>query len=307
MMRWIVSSSLRLRTLIAALAVLLLAIGSWQLRSVPLDAVPEFSPLSLQVKTEALGLSASEVEALITVPMEADLLNGVPWLKSIESESVTGLSSIEMFFVPGTDLMQARQMIEERLVQAHALPNVSKPPRMLQPVASAGRIMNVSLTSKTVPLIDMSVQAQWNIVPRLAGVPGVANVSIWGQRDRQLQVLVDPKRLNDANVTLEQIVKTAGEAVWASPLTFLNSSTPGSGGFIDTPNQRLNVRHVFPITSVADFANIPVAGTSLPLHDVADVVEGHPPLIGDAIFKDDPGLLLVVEKYPGFNTIEVTK
>jgi Cu/Ag efflux pump CusA len=306
-MQWIVSSSIRLRTLVAAFAALLLIAGGWQLRSVPLDAVPEFSPLSLQVKTEALGLSASEVEALITVPMEADLLNGVPWLQSIESESVTGLSSIEMFFVPGTDLMKARQMIEERLVQAHALPNVSKPPRMLQPVASAGRIMNVSLTSKTVPLIDMSVQAQWNIVPRLAGVPGVSNVSIWGQRDRQLQVLVDPKRLNDANVTLEQIVKTSGEAVWASPLTFLNSSTPGSGGFIDTPNQRLNIRHVSPILTANEFARIPVHGTAVALSDVANVVESHQPLIGDAVYASGPGLMLVIEKFPDFNTQDVTR
>ena len=95
--------------------------------------------------------------------------------------------------------------------------------------------------------------------------------------------------------------------MWSSPLTYLNSSTPGTGGFIDTPNQRLSVRHVFPITAAEDFANIPVAGTSLALRDVADVVEAHQPLIGDAILKDGPGLLLVVEKYPGFNTVEVTK
>src|SRR5262249_18323380 len=155
----------RLRTMIAAVAVLLLVIGGWQLRTVPLDVVPEFSPLSLHVKTEALGLSAAEVESLITVPMEADLLNGVPWLKSIESESVTGLSSIELFFMPGTDLMQARQMVQERLTQAHALPNVSKPPLLLQPVSSASKIMNIGLSSKTVSLIDISVEAQWNIVP----------------------------------------------------------------------------------------------------------------------------------------------
>ena len=100
---------------------------------------------------------------------------------------------------------------------------------------------------------------------------------------------VDPARLHDNGVTLEQIVKTAGEAVWASPLTYLNSSTPGTGGFIDTPNQRLNVRHVFPITAAADFAKIPVFGTSLALRDVADVVEAHQPLIGDAILKDGAG------------------
>ncbi len=259
MMQWIISSSIGLRSIVAALAVLLLIGGGWQLRTVPLDVVPEFSPLSLRVETEALGLSASEVESLITVPMEADLLNGVPWLKSIESESLTGLSSIELLFVPGTDLMNARQMIQERLAQAHALPNVSQPPRLLQPVSSASRVMNIGLTSKTVSLTDISVQAQWTIAPRLAGVPGVANVSIVGQRDRQLQVLFDPKRLKEAKVTLEQVVKTAGEAVWASPLTYLSSSTPGSGGFIDMPNQRLNIRHISPIVTAKEFARVPGA------------------------------------------------
>jgi Cu/Ag efflux pump CusA len=293
--------------MVVAIAAVLVAGGLWQMRQMPLDVVPEFSPLTLQVRTEALGLSAAEVESLITVPLEADLLIGVPWLKSIDSESITGVSSIDLLFEPGTDLMRARQMVNERMTQARALPNVSTPPTLLQPVATANRIMNIGLSSKSVPLIDMSVQAQWTVVPRLTGVPGVANVSIWGQRNRQVQVLVDPARLHGKDVTLDQIVKTAGEAVWASPLTYLNSSTPGAGGFIDTPNQRLNVRHVFPITAAKDFANIPVVGTSLALSEVADVVEAHQPLIGDAILRDGPGLLLVVEKYPGFNTVKVTQ
>ena len=101
-----------------------------------------------------------------------------------------------MIFAPGTDLMKARQMVQERLTQAHALPNVSSPPVMLQPVSSTSRVMNIGLSSKSVSLIDMSIQARWNIAPRLAGVPGVANVSIWGQRDRQVQVLVDARNLN---------------------------------------------------------------------------------------------------------------
>jgi Cu/Ag efflux pump CusA len=307
MLQWIISSSLRLRTVVMALAAVLLVGGIWHTRNVPLDLVPEFSPLSLEVHTEALGLSASEVESLITVPLEADLLNGVPWLHSIESESITGLSSIEMFFAPGTDLMRARQMVQERLTQAHALPNVSSPPVMLQPVSSASRIMNIGLSSKTVSLIEMSVQARWNIVPRLVGVPGVANVSVWGLHNRQVHVQVDPARLHTRGVTLEQIVKTAGESVWASPLTYLNSSTPGAGGFIDTPNQRLGVRHVSPTSSPESFAKVPVFGTSLPLQDVTQVVEDSQPQIGAAILKDGAGLLLVVEKFPGANTTQVTQ
>ena len=97
-----------------------------------------------------------------------------------------------MLFEPGTDLIHARQMVQERLTQARALPNVSTPPVLLQPVSTASRIMNIGLSSKSVSLIDMSMQAQWTIVPRLIGVPGVANVSIWGQRNRQVQVQVDP-------------------------------------------------------------------------------------------------------------------
>ena len=306
-MRSIVELGLRLRTLIVAFAAVLVAAGAWHLRSVPLDVVPEFSPVKLIVKTEALGLSSTEVEALITVPIEADLLNGVPWLQTIQSESMTGLSSIEMTFAPGTDYMRARQMVQERLTQAHALPNVSRPPTLLQPVSSTARLMNIGLSSKTVSPIDLSVLARWTIAPRLLGVPGVANVAIWGQRDRQLQVMVDPKTMRERGVTLEQVVKTAGEAVWASPLTYLNSSTPGTGGFIDTPNQRLNIRHQAPITTPKEFARVPVHGTSIALGDVATVVEGHQPLIGDALLKDGPGLILVVDKFPGFNTYNVTR
>src|SRR4051794_23942168 len=306
-MEQIILACLRLRVVVVAAGAILVAAGLWQIRQIPLDVVPEFSPLTLQVRTEALGLSAAEVESLITVPLEADLLIGTPWLKSIDSESITGVSTIDLLFEPGTDLMRARQMVNERMTQARALPNVSSPPTLLLPVATANYVMNIGLSSKSVSLIDMSVQAQWTIMPRLTGVPGVANVSIWGQRNRQVQVLVDPARLHGKGVTLDQVIKTAGEAVWSSPLTYLNSSTPGSGGFIDTPNQKMNIRHVFPITTAKDFANIPVTGTSLALHDVADVVESHQPLIGDAVLKDGPGLLLVVEKYPGFNTLEVTK
>ena len=307
MLAWLISSSVRLRTVVLVAAAGLLIFGAAVLKDKPLDAIPEFSPLSLTVKTEALGLSSAEVESLITVPLEADLLNGVPWLQIIQSESMAGLSTIEMIFAPGTDLMKARQMVQERLTQTRALPNVSSPPTMLQPVSSASRVMNIGLSSKTVPLIDLSVQARWNIAPRLAGVPGVANVSIWGQRERQVQLHVDARNLQNKGIKLDQVVKTAGEAVWSSPLTYLNSSTPGTGGFIETPNQRLNVRHQLPINTAQTFAKVAVTNTNVSVGEIANVVEGHQPLIGDAIIGEGPGLLVAIEKFPGFNTLDVTR
>lgn len=306
-MLWLISSSVRLRTLVVVVAAGLLILGAVSIRDKPLDVIPELALPSLTVKTESLGLSSAEVESLITVPLEADLLNGVPWLQVIQSESMAGLSTIEMVFAPGTDMMKARQMVQERLTQAHALPNVSSPPVMLQPVSSASRVMNVGLSSKTVSLIDMSIQARWNIAPRLAGVPGVANVSIWGQRERQVQVLVDARNLLKKGVKLEQVIKTAGEAVWSSPLTYLNSSTPGTGGFIETPNQRLSIRHQLPISTVGTFAKVPLSGTTVRVGDVAYLAEGHQAMIGDAIVGEGQGLMLAIEKFPGFNTADVTR
>jgi Cu/Ag efflux pump CusA len=313
MLRGIVASSLKFRLLVIAAAAALLTVGVVRLADMRVDTYPEFSPPYVEVQTEALGLSSQEVEQLITVPLEADLLNGVAWVKDIRSESVPGLSSITLIFEPGTSLFRARQAVQERLAQAHALPNVSKPPQMLQPVSSASRTMMIGLSSSKLSLIEISQLARWTIKPRLMGVEGVANVSSFGQRERQLQVQVDPAQLHEKGVTLQDVVETAGNALWVSPLSYLEASTPGTGGFIETPRQRLGVRHVSPIESAEDLSQVAFppseggAATALKLGDVAKVVEDHQPLIGDAQVNNGTGLLLVVEKLRDANTIDVTK
>lgn len=306
MLRSIVGSSLRFRSLVVAIAAAVLAVGIARLEDYPVDVFPEVLPPTVQIQIESLGLSAEEVEQLITVPMEADLLAGTAWVDVMRSESVPGLSSIELTFKPGTDLMDARQMVQERLTQAYANPNVSKPPQMLQPLSFTNRVMMIGLSSRELSLIEMSVLARWTIRPRLMGVPGVANVAIWGQRERQLQVQVDPERLKEKNVSLLQVIKTTGNALWYSPLTFLESSVAGTGGFVETPNQRLGVRHVLPISTAADLAKVAVEGTDMRLEEVATVLEDHQPLIGDAMNGEGQALMLVVEKLPGVNTLEVT-
>lgn len=309
MMRSIVRSSMQYRFLVIVIAGAMMLAGINQLRNMPVDVLPEFSPPYVEIQTEALGLSAKEVEQMITVPMEQDLLAGVAWLDVIRSKSVPGLSSVVVYFEPGTDLYRARQLVGERIAQsAVGLPHVSKPPTMIQPLSSASRFMIVGLSSEELSLIDLSVLARWTIAPRLMGVPGVAHVAIWGNRDRQLQVLVDPEHLQAQGVTLDQVIETTGNALWVSPLTFLEASSPGTGGFIDTPNQRLGVWHVLPISSADELSQVPVDGADgLLLSDVAQVVEDHQPLIGDAVINDSPNLLIVIEKLPEVNTLEVTR
>ena len=136
MIRWIVGSSLRFRGLIVGISAALLVIGITQLRDAPIDVLPEYGPPTVQIQAEALGLSAVEVEQLVTVPFEQDSLNGVAFLKEIRSETIPGLASIEMIFEDGTNVLEARQVVQERLAESLvALPGASDPPRMLHPLS----------------------------------------------------------------------------------------------------------------------------------------------------------------------------
>ena len=315
MIYWIVNWSVKFRRIVIAIAAGLLIFGILQLDNVKQDILPEFSPTTVEVQTEALGLSAAEVEQLITVPLEQDLLNGVAFLDTIESASLPGLSSVVLTFEPGTDLLDARQVVAERLTQAAGLPQVADPPQMIQPLSSTSRVAMVSLSSTELTPIEISVLARWVMVPRLLGIEGVANVSIWGFRDQQLQVLVNPTHLANQNVTLSQVIRTTGNALDVSPLSFLEASSPGTGGFIDTVNQRLHVFHEQAISTPEQLAQVTVegpeggavfvAGEALALGDVAEIVTGHQPLIGDALCSGGPCILLVIEKFPEGNTPEV--
>ena len=103
MIRWIVGSSLKFPLLVVAVAAVTMIVGVSHLRSMPVDVLPEFAPVTVEVQTEALGLSSAEVEQLITVPIEQDLLNGIAFLKDIRSQSVLGSPAILLVFEPGTD------------------------------------------------------------------------------------------------------------------------------------------------------------------------------------------------------------
>jgi CzcA family heavy metal efflux pump len=298
-MSWLVATSLRLRVLVLALSVLLIIVGVRTLEHTPLDVFPEFAPPLVEVQTEAPGLSTEEVESLISMPLE-NALTGTPWLKTIRSKSVLGLSQVVIIFQSGTDLIRARQLVQERLAtEASKLPAVAHPPVILSPLSSTSRVLKIGVTSKKLSQMEMTILAKWTIRPRLMSIPGVANVAIWGQRDRQFQVLVDPERLRAHDVSLDAVQRAATDATALS-----------GGGFLDTPNQRLAIRQLTGIRTSDDLAEAVVDyrnGAPLRLRDVAEVVEGFPAPIGDAVVNDVPGLLLIVEKQPWGNTLEVTR
>jgi CzcA family heavy metal efflux pump len=310
MMRWIIESSLRFRFLVVAAGLGMMYFGILQLRGLPVDVFPEFAPPKVEIQTICLGLSPSEVESLVTVPLE-DALRGVPGITSLRSKSVPQLSSIVMLFKPGTDELLARQLVNERVsIATPNLPTWAAPPFMMPPLSSTSRVMKIGVTSKDKSVMDMSMLAYWTIRARLLGVPGVANVAIWGERIKALQVKVDPQRLAKHGVTLDEVQESTSNALDVGLLRYSSGAHIGTGGFIDTPNQRMGIRTIMPLTTPEQLARVPIKlrdGRPVLIGDVADVVWDFPELIGDAVINDGPGLMLIIEKFPWGNTLEVTR
>jgi CzcA family heavy metal efflux pump len=299
MLAWLVRSALKQRVLVLAMAALLVVLGLRASADVPLDVFPEFAPPIVEIQTEAPGLSTEEVESLITVPIET-AVNGVPALATLRSKSVLGLSSVTILFERGTDVIRARQLVQERVAQVQArLPAAARPPVMLPPLSSTSRAMKIGISSKKLDQMQLSELVRWTIRPKLMSVPGVANVAVWGYRDRQLQVLADPDRLQASGVTLAELRAATGDAVLV-----------GGGGFVDTPNQRLPVQQASAIQTSEDLANtvIKIASDApVRVGDVARVTDGFAAPIGNAIIDDGPGLMLIVEKQPTGNTLQLTR
>ncbi|QDV85729.1 efflux RND transporter permease subunit [Planctomycetes bacterium TBK1r] len=312
-MTWLIKTSLRLRLLVVIAAVILVILGIRTAGEVPLDVFPEFAPPLVEIQTEAPGISTEDVEALITVPIE-NAVNGIPFVQTVRSKSVLGLSSVRMIFDPGTDLKDARLFVQERLaLAAPQLPMIAKPPVILPPLSSLSRCLKIGLWSDTQDQMQMTSLTKWTIRPRLMGISGVANVAVWGEKDPQLQVVVDPILLNAHGITLDAVLQTVRDA-----------TAVGSGGFVDTPNQRLALRHVPAVYTPEQLGEISIqstlaarnvtptvarstSGTPLRLRDVAEINFDHAPPIGDAIINSRPGLLLIVEKQPWANTLNVTR
>ena len=310
MMRWIILASLRFRTLVVLVGLVTMFGGALQLSKAPVDVFPEFAPPKVEIQTACVGLSAAEVEELITVPLE-QALAGVPGVQVLRSKSVGQLSSIVLLFEPGTNLMEARQVVQERVASVTpSLPSWATPPHMIQPLSSTSRALKIGVSSDTLDTIELSQLTRWKIRDNLMRVPGVANVAVWGNRKTQYQIQVDPARLRRNGVTLDGVRNAAADAVDAGLLSYLPGAALGTGGFTETSSQRLGIEHIIPVDDPEALGKVQIrseSGRMLRLEQVADVKIGHQLLIGDAVVDGGPGLLLVVEKLPWANTLQVTQ
>lgn len=312
-MQWIVATSLRYRYLVVFLAVVLMIFGVARLKGSAVDVFPEFAPPRVEVQTLSVGLSASAVEELITVPLE-QALNGVPGLDVMRSRSVTDLSDIIMIFKPGTDVILARQLVQERLSAVYStLPSWAAPPVIIAPLSSTSRAMKIGIYSDEYSQRELSLIAYWKIRTRLLKVPGVANVPIWGEQRQIASVHIDQEKLAFYNIPLNEVMIVMADALDAGLLKFSNGAIIGAGGYIDTPNQRIGIRSVLPIVTPEELAQVPINdrkkfdGSPMTLGDVGNVAWTHLPMVGDAVINDGEGLMMIVEKLPWANTLDVSR
>ena len=212
MLQALVSFSVRFRGVVIALACLVLGYGVYITLYSKYDVYPEFAPPRVVVQTEAPGLAPEQVEALVTRPVE-NAVNGVPGLDTLRSQSIQGLSVVTIAFQDSVDVYRARQMVSERLNEAAAqFPIGVAPPSMAPLTGSTSLMLIVGLTSKRRTEMELRTFADWVLRPRLLGVPGVARVTIFGGDVREFQVQLEPAKLAQYALSIDEVLNAARKA-----------------------------------------------------------------------------------------------
>ncbi len=297
MLNKIILWSLRNRLLVIIAAVALLIYGGYVTTRTPVDVFPDLTAPTVTILTESHGLAPEEVESLVTLPIEA-AMNGTAGVYRVRSNSAIGISIVFVEFNLETDIYRARQLVNEKLQQVRLPAGV--PPPVLGPISSTmGEIMLISMTSKETSPMELRSIADWTVRPRLLGVTGVSQVMIIGGETKQFQVLVDPAKLADYRLTLEQVV----EAVTAS-------NANAAGGFLERTNEEFLIRGRARIYSPEDLANSVITvrdGTPILVGNVATVQAGAALKRGDGSFNMQPAVVATIQKQPNANTLEVTE
>jgi CzcA family heavy metal efflux pump len=299
MLAAIVRASLRNPRIVTALACLIAALGLAALVSARFDVFPDFAPPHVLVQTEAPGLDATQVEALVTRPLEG-LLAGTENVKTVRSTSSQGLSAIQVVFDRGGDPYRQRQVVTERLAEfAGLLPQGVGAP-LLSPLSSSMEyLVHFGYTSDRLSPLELRDVVQWIVKPQILAVPGVAQAQIFGGEVRERQIEIDPAKLAAAGLVLDDVLTTAKRATALI-----------GGGYLETPMQRIVIRSQAPGATLDALAQALVGtreGLPVRLGDVATLREGAEPRFGDALIAGKPGILIETSTQFGANTLEVTR
>jgi CzcA family heavy metal efflux pump len=298
MMSSIVRFSIRFYGVIIGLACLVVLYGIYSLTRSNLDVFPEFSPTQIIIQTESPGLSAELVESLVSQPIETSIA-GTVGVRDMRSQSIPGLSIVTVIFDENTDIYRNRQVVAERLsTLSNQIPR-GITPNITPLTSSASTVLGFGLTSKKRNLMELRTIVDWTVVPHLLAIPGVADVNVFGGEVRQFQVQIDPAKLVQYQLNINDVVAAAQKATGVS-----------GAGFIQNNNQRIIVNTEGQATTAATLAKAVLLhknGLSIKLGDIGRVVEGAAPSISSAAINQEIGIYLSVQGQLGANTHAVTQ
>ena len=300
MVHGLIHLSLRHRTAVLLCAGLLMVAAGYALSRLPVDVFPELNAPTVVVLSEAGGLSADEVEAQVTVPIE-NAVNGLPGLRKLRSSSALGLSIVRAEFGWGEDIARARQQVAERLTSAREIlpPGVDAEISPLSSITGEIMLLSVTGTDDRANPLELRSYAEFTLRPRLLSVPGVSQVVAIGGRLPEYQVECRQDRLRLYNLTLAQVIEAARQS----------HSTLSAGFLPDVRGEELPVRQSAQVSSVDDISRTVVAwhdGVAVTIGDVAEVKLAATPSRGSASERGKIAAILSVQKAPGTNTLTLT-
>lgn len=299
MLNAVVAWSLNRARIVLVLAGLVLAYGGMTVKSGAYDVFPEFVPAQAEVQTEAPGLTAEQVEQLVTRPVE-QAVAGAAGVETVRSESIQGLSLVSVTFKTGADPYRSRQIVAEALGEAaSSLPAGASAPKVAPLTSSTMDLLKVGFTSDRLTPMELRDLVEWTVRPRLLSAPGVARATVYGGETRRIEVRVRPDALAAHDLGFSDVVAAARTATGVT-----------GGGFIDTPEQRILIETQGQASTPAEIGAAQIStvdGVPLRLSDVAEVTEGSAPLNGDALIMGRPGVLISLSSQYGANTLTATK
>jgi len=297
-LRAIIRKSLDAPVLVVFLASFVVAYGAFLLARAEFEVFPEFVPAQASVQVEAPGLTAGQVELLVTKPVE-DAINGATGIASVRSTSAQGLAVVDVTFRDGEDPYRARQVVAERLAEISGrLPAGVGAPALSPLTSSTMDLLKVGLISDTLSPMQLRDIAQWLVRPRFLSTPGVARVNVYGGELRRIEVRVDPDALIARNLVVSDVVAAIQSA-----------TAIRGGGYVDTDAQRVVIEPRGPAISASDLETAVVVsgpGARVTLGDIARVVDAPAPKYGDASVMGRPAVLLTLSSQYGANTLSVT-
>lgn len=298
MLRQIIHFSIKYRLMVIVLALVLTAVGVYEIGKLPVDVLPDLNRPQVTILTESQGLSPEEVETLVSFPIET-ALNGSTGVTRVRSVSGVGLSIVFVEFDWGTDIYLARQLVSEKLTSVRdALPADVEP--QMGPISSImGEIMLIGMKSDALDPVELRVLADWTLRPRLLSIPGVSAVIPIGGGRLQYQVQVDPLKLRTYDLSLKDIEEAVANA---------NQNT--TGGFVEKQSEEYLVRNLGRVKDYSEFADAVVTsrdGTALVVGNVATILKGIQVKRGDASIDGQAGVILTIQKQPGQDTVSLTR